>query len=137
MRKANKGKIRGGLMMSWLVSYLIVLMLPIIAYGVTWVVTDRVVEDEVCDNNLLTVQQMRKLLEERLDDALCVRDYLRADTKLATLFPLHLPLSAQDRYDLWRASESVNQQIELHRRDVFKRQLAAVVVEDEELSGVK
>ena len=31
MRKANKGKIRGGLMMSWLVSYLIVLMLPIIA----------------------------------------------------------------------------------------------------------
>ena len=43
MRKANKGKIRGGLMMSWLVSYLIVLMLPIIAYGVTWVVTDRVV----------------------------------------------------------------------------------------------
>lgn len=115
MRKANKGKIRGGLMMSWLVSYLIVLMLPIIAYGVTWVVTDRVVEDEVCDNNLLTVQQMRKLLEERLDDALCVRDYLRADTKLATLFPLHLPLSAQDRYDIWRASESVNQQIELNQ----------------------
>ena len=31
----------------------------------------------------------------------------------------------------------VNQQIELHRRDVFKCQLATVVVEDEELSGVQ
>lgn len=102
---------RGGLMMSWLVSYLIVLMLPLLAYGVTWVVTDNVVEEEVCENNLILVRQMRQLLDERLDDAVCLRDYLRANTRLSSLFPIHLPLEAQDHYDIWGASRSVQTQI--------------------------
>lgn len=100
-----------GLLLSWLVSYLLILVLPVVAYVMTWMVTGSVVEDEVRENNLMMVRQMRRLLDERLEDALCVRDYLRSDMKISALFPLHLPLDAQDHYDLWRASDSMNTQI--------------------------
>ncbi|GHU75495.1 hypothetical protein AGMMS49992_19620 [Clostridia bacterium] len=93
-----------GVAISWIASYLCVLLIPIIAHSLTLWVSDNAVREDIRNNNQALVEQMRSMLDTRLNEVLRFQNELRIDPAFVKLSQMKRPLSAQNHYDMWKAS---------------------------------
>lgn len=91
-------------LLSWVVSYLLVLALPILTFTVSSAALTRSIQKEVLQANQVLVSQMQRSVDEQLQEALRFLSYLRADKALQNLLPVRLPLTNATRYDIFQIS---------------------------------
>ena len=55
----------GKLLITWLISYLSILLIPIIISGIVYVKAASIVEKEINNNNLILLKQVQKLIDKK------------------------------------------------------------------------
>ena len=111
MLKKIRRFFHSNMMLPWLVSYLLVLSVPLVSYNLAMMATTRAMEEEIQGSNQVLISHISEMCDRTLSDAISFRDNLWMDQKLTSLLPLKLPLDAQTRYDMWQASMTLNQQL--------------------------
>ncbi len=100
--------IKNSVFSNFLLSYICVLLLPIIIGSLLYSQAVKIVESHVRDSNLLTLQQARQTLDSRLNEVDSTATQLAFNNKMKYLANVTYPIHGPNIYKLREASKSIS-----------------------------
>lgn len=97
----------GKLLITWLISYLSILLIPIIISGIVYVKTASIVEKEINNNNLILLKQVQKLIDKKMLDVKQLGLQVAWNSKLVSLFYNDKPMNPEGRYSISRLQKDL------------------------------
>ncbi|HHV95897.1 MAG TPA: helix-turn-helix transcriptional regulator, partial [Clostridiaceae bacterium] len=97
----------GRLLVIWLISYLSMLLIPILISGIVYVKAAKIVENEINNNNLILLKQVQTLIDKKMSDVKQLGLQVAWNSKLVSLFYNEKPMNSAGRYSISRLQKDL------------------------------
>lgn len=88
------------ILISWLISYISILLIPIIISGFVYRESTKIVEREINNNNVIMLRQIQGIIDKKMADVERLSLQVAWNPKLKSLFYNTKPVGARERFNI-------------------------------------
>lgn len=88
------------ILISWLISYISILLIPIIISGFVYRESTKIVEREINNNNVIMLRQIQGIIDKKMADVERLSLQVAWNPKLKPLFYNTKPVGARERFNI-------------------------------------
>ncbi len=95
------------ILISWLISYLSILLIPITISGFFYMESARIVEKEINNNNFVMLKQIQRIIDKKMSDVQRLSLQIAWDPKIKSLVYSRAPMDSHGRYVISEVKKDV------------------------------
>lgn len=99
---------RRSVLFTWLISYIIVLLIPVLISGLTYIQTSKVIEKEINNSNNLSLKKVRHQMDNLISDAERLSTEISMNPRIGALLKLSIKYDELSGYDIYEAIKDMS-----------------------------